>query len=161
MKVIRFKILKSYNSIITLLLSFLGFASSCDIWGGRAMYGTPSADFIVKGKVESAGERRPIAGIKVELSKEVDTENGKIPVDIDHSVSAETTGAYTVANNGGFPIDQTYKVKFTDIDGALNGEFETLDTTIIFQNPKYTGGDGSWYNGRTEKELNVKMKTKK
>ncbi len=161
MKVIRFKFLKSYNSIITLLLSLLGFASSCDILGGKAMYGTPSADFIVKGKIESVGERRPIAGIKIEMSQEIDTEKGKMPVDLDHSVSAETTGTYTVTNKGAFPMDQTYKIKFTDVDGALNGEFESLDTTIVFQNPKFTGGDKSWYSGHTEKDLNVKLKNKK
>jgi len=161
MKVIRFKFLKSYNSIITLLLSLLGFASSCDILGGKAMYGTPSADFVLKGKVEARSTNNPVAGIKIEMSQEIDTENGKMPVDLDHSVSAETTGTYTVTNKGAFPKDQTYKIKFTDIDGALNGEFESLDTTIVFQNPKFTGGDKSWYSGRTEKDLNVKLKNKK
>ena len=78
MKIIASKYLKTYNALIVTLISFLGFASSCDPLGGKAMYGTPSADFIVKGKIEAANTNHPIAGIKVEMSKERDTENGKI-----------------------------------------------------------------------------------
>ncbi len=155
MKIIKFKCLKTYNALIVFLISFLGFASSCDPLGGtKAMYGTPSADFIVKGKVGTAGNS-PVAGIKVEMSMEV---NSYL---LNTASSAESTGIYKVTCGGQSPDDQTFKIKFTDIDGALNGEFETLDTTVVFQNPKFTGGDGHWYHGQTEKEVNVKLKPKK
>ncbi len=159
MKRLQFKVLKSDNALITLLLSFLGFSSSCDWLTPKAMYGTPTADFLVKGKVESKSNK-PVTGIKVDISKEFDTQEGQKLVLIGTSASEAGTGAYSVKATD-FPEDQTFKVKFTDIDGAENGEYETLDTTVVFQNPKYSGGDGSWYHGKTEKELNVKLKTKK
>ncbi len=159
MKKLQFKVLKSYHALIALLLSFLGFSSSCDWLTPGAMYGTPTADFMVKGKVESKSNK-PVAGIKVDISKEYETQEGKSSVLIGTSASEAGTGTYTVKASD-IPNDQTFKVKFTDIDGATNGEYETLDTTVVFQNPKYSGGDGHWYHGRTEKELNVKLKAKK
>lgn len=159
MKKLQFKVLKSYNAIITLLVSLLGFASSCDWIGIKAMYGTPTVDFIVKGKVESK-LNQPIAGIKVEMSREYNSETGKVSVLIDSTASATSTGIYAAKTNDS-PQDQTFKVKFTDIDGAANGEYETLDTTVVFQDAKYTGGDGHWYHGKTEKEVNVKLKPRK
>lgn len=159
MKKLQFKVLKSYNTLITFLVSLLGFASSCDWMGGRAMYGTPMADFVVKGKVESKSNK-PVVGIKVEMSKEYDSENGKTLVFVNSATSDGGNGAYELIGRDD-PLDQTFKIKFTDVDGTTNGEYETLDTTVVFQNVKYTGGDGNWYHGKTEKELNVKLKTKK
>jgi putative lipoprotein (rSAM/lipoprotein system) len=161
MKKIKYQCLKKYNTLIVSLISFLGFASSCDIIGGGAMYGTPSADFIVKGKIEATTTNTPIVGIKVEMSKERDSDNGKIVMGLDTTFSAGRDGAYIVNDKWAFPENQTYQIKFTDIDGTQNGEYETLDTTIVFQDPKFTDGDGHWYNGQVEKELNVKLRLKK
>lgn len=161
MKIIKYKCLKTYNALIVCLISFLGFASSCDSSEGiQAMYGTPSADFIVKGKVGNA-TNSPVAGIKVEMSKEVNNGTEKVSYLLNTTSSAESTGTYKVSGGGQSPVDQTFKIKFTDIDGALNGEYETLDTIVVFQDPKFTGGDGYWNQGQTEKEINVKLKPKK
>jgi putative lipoprotein (rSAM/lipoprotein system) len=160
MKIIKYKCLKTYNALIVLLISFLGFASSCDSSDGiQAMYGTPSADFIVKGKVGTA-TNSPVAGIKVEMSTEVNNGTEKVSYLLNTTSSAESTGTYKVTG-GQFPETQTFKIKFTDIDGALNGEYETLDTVVVFQDPKFTGGDGNWYYGQTEQEINIKLKPKK
>ena len=160
MKIIKFKCLKTYNALIVSLISILGFASSCDPLGGKAMYGTPSANYIVKGKV-ATGANAPVAGIKVEMSTERNNGTERVSYLINSTSSAVGSGDYKVNSGGEFPNDQTFKIKFTDIDGALNGEFETLDTTIVFKDPKFTGGDGHWYQGQTEKEVNVKLKVKK
>lgn len=142
-------------------MSFLGFASSCDIMGGGAMYGTPSADFIVKGKIEAANENKAIPGIFVEMRQEMETISGQRLTKYNSKINSDNNGAYIVNDKGAFPENQTYQIKFVDIDGAQNGEYEMLDTTIVFQNPKFTNGDGHWYNGQIEKELNVKLKAKK
>lgn len=160
MKVIKFKCLKTYNALIVFLISFLGFASSCDPLGGKTMYGSPSANFIVKGKVGTA-INSPIAGIKVEMSMEINNGTEKVSYLLNTASSAESTGIYKVTGYGQWPGDKTFMLKFTDIDGALNGEFETLDTTVVFKDPKFTGGDGNWYEGQAEKEVNVKLKAKK
>lgn len=158
---IKNRFLRSYNALIVSLISFLGFASSCDPIGGmKLMYGSPSADYIVKGKVGTAANT-PVAGIKVEMSMEINNGTEKVSYLLNTTSSAESTGIYKVTGGGQSPEGESFKIKFTDIDGALNGEFETLDTTVVFQDPKFTGGDGHWYQGQTEKEVNVKLKPKK
>jgi len=160
MTIIKNKFLRSYNALIVSLISFLGFASSCDPIGGKAMYGTPTAEFVFKGKVGTA-TNSPVAGVKVDMSLEVTNGTEKVSYLVNSTSSAESTGTYKVSAGGQSPGNQTFKIKFTDIDGALNGEFETLDTTIVFKDPNFVNGDGSWYVGQVEKEVNVKLKPKK
>ena len=50
MKKISSSFLKSFNWLLTSVLMLLGF-STCDSEPGAAMYGTPHADFTIKGKV--------------------------------------------------------------------------------------------------------------
>lgn len=156
---IKLKFLKSYNSLIAFLLTILGFSSSCDPF--RTEYGTPSADFIVKGKIESATNNNPIPDIIIEMRRVEKNQDGQTFVRLTGTTFSENEGNFTLMDEGAFPIDQTYKIKFTDTDGVQNGEYEPLDTTIVFQNPKFSNGNGHWYSGQTEKELNVKLKPKK
>jgi putative lipoprotein (rSAM/lipoprotein system) len=156
---IKFKFLKSYNSLIAFLLTLLGFSSSCD--PARVEYGTPSADFILKGKIVSAANNNPIQDIIIEMRRVEKTQDGQTFVKVTDTSFSEYVGNFILTDNGAFPKDQTYQIKFTDTDGLQNGEYEPLDTTIVFQNPTFINGDGHWYNGQTEKELNVKLKPKK
>lgn len=161
MKVIRIKCLKSYNAIIAFLISFFGFASSCNPLGGtNAMYGTPSANFIVNGKIKSKADNMPIPGIKVQLSKEYTSVDQNFVYPLDSVFSSSAGGTYKVTAKDQFPEDQTFNVSFTDVDGALNGEFEPLDTAVVFRNPKFSNGSGSWYQGETEVEFDVKLRPK-
>jgi len=146
---VNLKFLKSTNSLIVLLISILGFSSSCKKDDSR-MYGTPHASFIINGKIESAATNTPIPEIIVEMRNINLVETGFSNIDGNYNLTA-----------GDFPGDKTYQIKFIDIDGALNGEYETLDTTVVFTKPKFTDGDGSWFAGYTEQELNVKLKPKK
>lgn len=161
MEKIKYQCLKKYNALIVFLISFLGFASSCDNLGGKAMYGTPSADFVVKGKIESADKKILIPGIYVEMRQEMEVVSGQKFIKYNSTITSGNDGAYSVIDKSAFPDSQSYNIKFLDVDGAQNGEYETLDTLIVFNNPKFTGGDGSWYSGKTEKEINVKLKPKK
>lgn len=54
--------LKTYGKILAFILSFFGL-SSCEIIEPRVEYGTPSADYIVKGKVSDKFTNQPIKGI--------------------------------------------------------------------------------------------------
>ncbi len=139
----KIKILKTYNVIIAGLLSILGFASSCD---SKDEYGTPSAKFIVNGKVKSDTDQ-PIENIRVIMQSDTSYTNND--------------GSYQVEDKWGFPTDQTYNIKFQDIDGETNGEFSDLDTIVEFKDPKFSGGDGDWYSGETSKEFDVKLTPKK
>ncbi len=140
----KIKILKTYNVLITGLLTILGFATACD---SKDEYGTPSTKFIVKGKVISSETDQPIENIRV--SMEGDT------------TYTDANGDYNVVDKWGFPTEQTYNIEFQDIDGNANGEFSDLDTIVEFKDPKFSGGDGDWYLGETSKEFNVKLTPKK
>lgn len=144
MKKLEIKFLKSYNAIIGVILALIGFASSCIM---KHEYGTPSAKFIVKGKVESFGDNKAIPNIRVVM--------------LGDSVMTDINGNYQVTDKYGFPKDQTYDIKFKDIDNAQNGQFENLDTIVEFKDPIFKNGDGDWYRGETEKEFNIKLDPKK
>lgn len=63
MKKISSSFLKSFNWLLTSVLMLLGF-STCDSEPGAAMYGTPHADFTIKGKVVNQ-ENMPIPDIEI------------------------------------------------------------------------------------------------
>ena len=142
----RKKLLKTCNTLIAGLLTILGFASSCG--DSLAEYGAPSAKFIVNGTVTSE-KNEPIENIRVTMRG--------------HTTSTDPDGFYKVSHKGegAFPDDQTFDIQFHDIDGELNGEYETTDTMVVFKDPEFTGGDGDWYDGETTKKFDVKLTKKK
>lgn len=140
----KIKILKTYNVLIAGLLAILGFTTACD---SKDEYGTPSAKFIVNGKVKSSETDQPIENVRITMQGD--------------TTYTDVNGAYQVVDKWGFPTDQTYNIKFLDIDGEANGEFSDLDTIVEFKDPKFTNGDGDWYSGETSKEFDVKLTPKK
>ena len=147
MKTVETKFLKTYNAFILLLLALFGYACSKDPFSTKTEYGTPSAKFIVQGKVVSLSNDQAINNIQVVMKGD--------------TVMTDQNGNYKVADKFGFPTDQTYTVRFKDVDGTLNGAFDNLDTVVEFKNPKFINGDGHWYNGETEKDVTVKLTPKK
>lgn len=143
-------LLKKYNTLLSFLLSILGFGAACSLSGceyGSPMYeyGTPHATFKVNGNVKSEVTSDDLPGIRVIL-------------DLDTAFTDEQ-GNYQVRTIE-FPKDQTFLVEFKDIDGEANGEYQPLDTIVEFIDPEFTGGSGGWDQGETEKEVNVKLKDK-
>lgn len=147
----KIKLLKKYNKLIALLLSLLGFTTACFLIGG-AEYGTPHADFIVRGKVESQIDSRPIKNIRVIM-------RDSTSIYYRDSINTDLNGIYTLKVTG-FPLSKNFNIDLKDIDGTENGEFQNLDTIVEFKNPVFTGGNKHWYNGQTEKEFDLKMKPK-
>jgi putative lipoprotein (rSAM/lipoprotein system) len=156
---IKLKFLNSYNSLILFILSLLGFSTSCKKEEPLLMYGTPHATFSIVGEVKSATDGKVIPEIIVEVRKEYNEETGLVRVLVETGFS-EDNGKYNVMI-GDDPVDQTYQLIFTDTDGALNGEFESLDTTVVFKDPKFANGDGSWFRGVAEQEMNIELKPRK
>jgi putative lipoprotein (rSAM/lipoprotein system) len=154
---IKLKLLNSSNSFILLVLSLLGFSTSCNK-EGFYMYGSHHATFKINGEVKSATDGKLIPEIIVEVRKVYQEESGLI-VDMVETGFSDENGKYEV-NMGDGPVDQTYHLRFSDTDGALNGEFESLDTTVVFKDPVFTNGDGSWYSGEAEQEINIELKPK-
>ncbi|QGY42903.1 hypothetical protein GM418_04300 [Maribellus comscasis] len=142
------RILKSQNRIIAFIISVLGIGTACSFggceYGTVAEYGTPSATFIVTGKVTNENDVG-IKGIKVKMSYD--------------STLTNESGQYEVEKVD-FPTDQEFPIYFEDVDGAENGEYQKLDTVVAFVDPEFNGGDGGWYNGETNKEFDIKLKDK-
>ncbi len=134
------------NRIYLLLLALLGFAG-CGVKDGieteddsgnqLVMYGTPYAEYTVKGRVTDAAGR-PIAGIEVQT-------NGRAAV-------TDPQGAYTVAGRSDILARAPF-VTFTDTDGPANGgDFAARQLEVRFSESDRTGQrEGSWMYGRFER----------
>ena len=121
------------------VLGVLGIAcvSACDngedddFGGTLCMYGTPTADFVVKGKVLDMTDN-PIKGIAVTL-----------PDTYCDTVYTKEDGSYELEWEG-FPSD-TADLKFTDVDDEANGgRFESLVKSVELERQKKGSG---WYEG--------------
>lgn len=138
------------KKIITKSLSILGFTIpmfGCDV---PDMYGTPSADYEVKGKVLDA-DGDPIKGIKVSLMED--------PVYNSVSTHSIENGEFKVCLRT-IPFD---KVQLTaqDIDGAENGgEFEEKTLELDFSKVAYTGESDGWYHGKKSLEQDIVLEEK-
>ena len=135
------------TGFFAMLLALVGIsATSC--WP-VCMYGTPSAEWSVKGKViDEAGE--PVPGLQVALGNRVDNEPGVIydenyyPLD---TLKTGPDGTYQIVRNG-FPLSQL-QVDVKDIDGEANGgEFQ--DVTLVVKDFQFEDGDGAWYSGHAD-----------
>ncbi len=144
------QIIRRYSVFISFLLSLLGFSTACDPTSNMMEYGVPSADFIIRGKVSNSATSNPIPNIKVQVKDSIFT--------ID-SVYAKQDGSYEITRRL-FPESQEITLKFEDDDGTANGEFQDKDTVVVFTNPHFTGGDGHWYEGKTETEFNISLDPK-
>jgi putative lipoprotein (rSAM/lipoprotein system) len=140
MKALRFKALTAYNRLIAYLMGLLGFASACI--PEPVEYGMPQATFRLKGTVQSNGTELYIPGIKVIMGDDTTITNNQ---------------GYFEASQIEMPDDQTFIVQFLDIDGANNGRFADIDTTINFIDPVFIDSDGKWYKGETERDIIIKM----
>lgn len=147
MKKIKVSLFMRFNSLISLLITILGFGTACSFSGCMygdpvVEYGTPFATFKVKGNVKSEINSNTISNIRVVM--------------VYDTTYTDESGNYHISKTD-FPHNQTYLLEFRDIDGEMNGEYQGLDTIVEFINPEFTGGNGNWDNGETEKELNVKL----
>ncbi|MDR2802012.1 MAG: radical SAM-associated putative lipoprotein [Prevotellaceae bacterium] len=149
------KILTICNAIIAALLSLLGCTINHD---NPVEYGTPSADFIINGKV-SSNTGQPVPRIAVVMREYVGTDNDGRPLfyKVD-STGTNDNGDYQVKSEGTFPEDKTYRLAFSDIDGVTNGAFKDTTVTVEFIDPVFTGRDKHWYAGETGKEVNIQLR---
>ena len=164
-----FKIITVMGKVIKFLLICLGFKSltACDIFDGTAEYGTPYAEYEVKGRVSDA-EGTPIQGIRVSTDAEGTPIQG-IRVSMGESQSShldsvavtDAEGRFHVIH-GTFPYnDNTFDIQFTDIDGeAGGGLFEEQIVTV--QAEMTEEGDG-WDEGdyAVKQDVNVTLEIKK
>lgn len=115
------------------------------------MYGSPHADFEVKGKVtDTAGT--PIEGIRVSV------EPAESAGYLFMSAQTGATGEYRMLDKQWMRMSIKLNVTAKDIDGEANGgEFETQTISIELQESDFKGDDGDWYMGKAEKTVNFTL----
>lgn len=156
------RVSKVFISIVTALLGMLGF-QSCNIFGiGMVMYGTPHADFNVKGRVTDE-DGKPVPGARTVIDAYYgwtdDLGIGYSNLDYTDTLYTDSQGhVYAAASI--FDESSHVTVTVTDVDGLENGEFEE---TVIenLRMHKVKDGDGSWYGGAYEMEFEAVVKMKK
>ena len=146
------------TGLFAILLSLVGLGSvGCY---GPLMYGTPSADFSVKGKVTDESGR-PIPDLQVIIGRRYYSSTSVIynqtyfPID---TIKTGSDGIYRMNAEGEFP-PENLQVDVNDIDGeAGGGQFESA--SVVVKDIEYKGGSG-WYEGEANIEVpDIKLKKK-
>lgn len=137
--------MKYYSSrFLAFLCSVLGISVMACNGDEPEMYGTPMADYEVKGLVTDT-EGTPIEGIRVKI--------GASSTEFFHGQGLDKLytgkdGKYNVEFTQ-FPASRIY-VSFSDENGVYEG-------LIDYAEVKYTGKSDAWYKGRAEIEINAKL----
>lgn len=138
---------KLFRKFCAFLLPILGF-TSCDFLSLRAEYGTPNADFEIKGKVTDTNNK-PIKGIQVYHPDSF----------VSDTVYTEADGTFEISFNTFPPTNDEINLTFADIDGTENGEY--VDKTESIALTQTTDSKDSWYHGQySAEDVIVKMDEK-
>ena len=155
----RLNVKDSRKGFIAMLLALIGIGStSCDeiasILGGgmMCMYGTPTAEYSVKGKVTDE-KGKGLEGIRVIINGQVGEREGVVLDDnadllcFSDTLATDSKGNFSLERQG-FPADRIY-IKYQDIDGPANGgEFKS--NTLVINDLEFKGKKGAWIIGKVE-----------
>ena len=147
---------KEISKLFSLLMAVLGLSQCGDVdAGGDAddemlcMYGTPTAEYSVKGKVtDQSGDA--VKGVEVTVSvvhtntSSVEFDNNVWPIGL---TSTGSDGSYSLEKTTETASDKI-QIDVKDIDGAQNGEYK--DATLLISGVTFKGADGAWYHGKAE-----------
>ena len=140
-------VLKTYGKIVAWILTALGLYTSCDIIEPRVEYGTPTADFVVKGNVSDAQNQQPIENMAV-IRKSNWHPYGNDTVKTDAGGNYELNFSETTFG----PEDMV--VYTSDID---NGVYQSDTIRIKVSELKQTEKRKNWYNGKFEGKADFKL----
>jgi putative lipoprotein (rSAM/lipoprotein system) len=148
------KFIKCSNWILSGILSILGFSSCYLVNPPLLEYGTPSATYTVKGAVVNKANSAPIPGIRVAYYPLVWDNDlyGPSPM------YGRESNAYVITGPAGdfklssdfFPSSNNAITVFAeDIDGEINGLFQSEKFLVSFINAEHSGKTGNWYYGES------------
>lgn len=140
------------------VLSLLGFTTAMNAC--QMMYGSPTADFEISGRVTSESGAA-LNNIRVVISPEhADTDFTYYDRQRD-TVYTNRFGQFRI-NSGLWPSEGVYILRADDIDGAANnGDYQSDSTKIEIHNGDLKDGDGKWYMGKVAKTADLKLKPQK
>ena len=116
--------LKSFDKILLILLAFLGF-TSCE---PSYEYGTPSADYEIKGTITDSISSTPVANIHV-----IRGDSTSLAYPRFDTIYTDVNGKYQTTVTA-FPVQSpTFHLKVDDIDGTQNvGDFQPKIVEVVF-----------------------------
>ena len=138
-------LVKGTNRILTGLLSMLGFAA---LGFSACAYGSPHADFTVRGTVVNKANEAPIPEIRVGFAPTVWDEDAFGPQPEygwrpNIYVFSNERGEFRLTR-GDFPIrNKVLPVFVEDVEGLFQSEM----FKVSFENVRPVGGDRNWYAG--------------
>ena len=148
-------IIKSINFVLAGLLSLLGFTGCVE--RGLLEYGTPNADYTVKGTVVNKTTGKAIEGIRVGYSPEVIYEAmyGVRPTSYTPKshVLTNAKGEFILTDRfiaGEYQIEAgavSIPVYVEDVDGEENGLFQMEYLQVDFSKADQSGKPKNWYEG--------------
>ena len=159
--------IKGANWALAGLISLLGFTNCEKELSPSVEYGTPNADYTVKGKVVNKATGKAIEGIRVAYNPEV--YSGTLygvptaPYKPKYYVITNAKGEYKLTEKlsiseiqfiGNSPLLPVY---VEDIDGEKNGLFQSETIQVDFKSAEKTGKPKGWYDGEYTVTLNVEM----
>jgi putative lipoprotein (rSAM/lipoprotein system) len=155
-------IIKSFDRFLLVLLGLIGFLTGCSIINPIPVeYGTPHADYEMKGTVTDSLTAAPVQNARIIISQTLNQGDLVAPrIDTLALKETDSTGKYDILVQD-FPIDGiTFQVTVVDIDGTANGgDFVSQEKDVIFKQSDLTGGK-SWYDGKGVKVIDFKLKKK-
>ncbi len=146
--------LLTWDKIVVTLLSFIAFVTGCEnsIFPA-AEYGMPHAHYNINGTVKSKSDQKPVQKIRVLI------ENENVNTLYQDTFYTDSKGKFAVQYTE-FPEEQSWHIRFQDVDGIENGSFSDKDTSIVFKPNELSGGDGDWYEGEATKSFTVFLEKK-
>ncbi|MDR2138210.1 MAG: radical SAM-associated putative lipoprotein [Tannerella sp.] len=167
MKKINRSLIRNANRILAGILALLGFGGCEKKEVAVPEYGTPRADYTVKGVVVNRATGRPVKNIRVSYTalEQTIVEYGVPPVTYsgDGPFADDVTGS-----DGTFKITQTMfavpanpvPVYVEDTDGEANGLFEPDSLTVDFRDAGRSGERDGWYDGEYTVDVKVELTEK-
>lgn len=137
----KIKLLRFLNFVIFAILSCFGISSTKQV---MAMYGVPSGEFQLSGRVENL-KSKPVRKIEVEVQ---DNQQRILGV-----TSTEKDGSFQFDYKG-WPHQEIYLIS-RDKDGWRNGSYRS-DTTIV----KLDYPQQGWNKGKASATQNITLKYK-
>ena len=148
--------LKGVNWALATMITLLGFVGLTTT--GCVEYGTPHIDFKVKGVVVDKTTGKPVKGIRVGYSPEFLVVPEYDPYEAKKHVLTDDKGVFTlkdyfVAHDNSCILP----VFIEDVDGELNGLYESEYTLVDFKKALKTKKSKNWYHGEYTVNQNIEL----
>ena len=156
--------IKGTNWALAGLIGLLGF-TRCDIVDPKLEYGTPNADYTVKGTVVDKTTGKPIEGIRVgyDSGPYAQVMYGVVPTPYQPKASVTTNakGEYKLTDRFSEIGQDQIPVFVSDIDGQENGLYSDTILYEDFKNAIHTGKQKDWYFGEYTVNVTIELSEQK